>query len=113
MEKTCMNCTNVGGFNQDCIAKCAVSFYAKVNRDMSCPRFEAKKAEIPANLKNWTPVWHPASEKPVVDKHVLCYEKSAFGSMFFEVLKWTGEEWKLAWNGSVYDGPPNFWTELP
>ena len=83
---------------------------ARTTADASCPRFTAKEPEIPAVLKNWTPEWHPESEKPEIDKPVFCYEVCP---TIREVLRWDGTVWRILWNSDQYDPAPDFWTYTP
>ena len=81
---------------------------ARTTADASCPRFTAKDFAV---LKNWTPEWHPESEKPEIEKPVWCAELGFLH--IFETLRWTGMAWKTSWGGQIYDPAPDFWTYLP
>ena len=75
---------------------------------MSCPRFEQRKPEVPAVLKDWKPVWRSTEEKPETRRLVLMFYLGEPKTKVGFVID--GVWYKAA--GSTTPAP-DFWTKLP
>ena len=106
---TCENCVFSTCFNQFGFSQYSKTYNTIVVPDMSCPRFESKKSEVPMFLKDWKPEWHGLMEpEPPTRQLVLMWY---MGEPKPKVGFVIGGIWYKAAGSTT--PPPDFWTELP
>jgi hypothetical protein len=115
MEKICSNCKYWEVFPR-IILRGNCSYRNMVTADeMSCGSHKDLPPEIPAELRDWKPVWHPASEPPEIrdasSKLVLTPRGKAIGLNLRNNV-WVFGAYSGCAHGDALEGV-EFWSDLP